>query len=232
MSVVVSLQDLGSCRKQLTVEVPAPSAGVLSDIKVPQGTTVAVGSVLGSIKEGAGAPAQQAAKAPEAKPAAAAPRPAAPATPTPARAEMPPAPAARKMMEEKGLSPSDLQGSLGASYVVKNFGQNGATMLKNGDNSPTPELFARAALRPLTPHQYAMSLMLVTGDGSYARQPIAVRAMGGAILALRDAAAPYPIDLQLDNGPTRITLKGHIQDPLALKLISADFATSRDAVER
>ena len=48
---------------KVTVEVPAPSAGVLSDIKVAQGTTVAVGSVLGSIKEGAGAPAQPAAKA-------------------------------------------------------------------------------------------------------------------------------------------------------------------------
>ncbi len=104
---------------KVTVEVPAPSAGVLSDIKVPQGTTVAVGSVLGSIKEGAGAPAQPAAKAPEAKPAVAAPKPAAPATPTPARAEMPPAPAARKMMEEKGLSPADLQGSGRRGQVLK-----------------------------------------------------------------------------------------------------------------
>ena len=38
---------------KVTVEVPAPAAGVLADIKVPQGTTVAVGSVLGSIAEGA-----------------------------------------------------------------------------------------------------------------------------------------------------------------------------------
>ena len=47
---------------KVTVEVPAPAAGVLGDIKVAQGTTVAVGSVLGSIKEGAGAPAQPAAE--------------------------------------------------------------------------------------------------------------------------------------------------------------------------
>ena len=39
---------------KVTVEVPAPAAGVLSDIKVQQGATVGVGSVLGSIKEGAG----------------------------------------------------------------------------------------------------------------------------------------------------------------------------------
>jgi hypothetical protein len=40
--------------------------------------------------------------------------------------------------------------------------------LKSGDgDAPGPERFARAALRPLTPYQYAMSLALVTGDGSY-----------------------------------------------------------------
>ena len=39
---------------KVTVEVPAPSAGILSDIKVPQGTTVAIGAILGSISEGAG----------------------------------------------------------------------------------------------------------------------------------------------------------------------------------
>ena len=103
---------------KVTVEVPAPSAGVLSDIKVAQGTTVAVGSVLGSIKEGAGAPAQPAAKA-EAKPAVAAPKPV-PAAPTaPAKGDMPPAPAARKMMEEKGLSAADVQGSGRRGQVLK-----------------------------------------------------------------------------------------------------------------
>ena len=59
--------------------------------------------------------------------------------------------------------------------------------------------------------------LIVSGKGSYAGQPIAIRASGGAILALRDAADPYPIDLQLDNGPTRIRLKGHVQDPMAFK---------------
>ena len=39
---------------KVTLEVPAPAAGVLDDIKVPQGATVAVGSVLGSIREGDG----------------------------------------------------------------------------------------------------------------------------------------------------------------------------------
>jgi 2-oxoglutarate dehydrogenase E2 component (dihydrolipoamide succinyltransferase) len=129
---------------KVTVEVPAPSAGVLSDIKVPQGTTVAIGAILGSIIEGAGASAQ-AMPAPKPAPraagdgAAAAARPAAqptparpavqpapaPRAPTPAQAvprertEMPPAPAARKLMEERGLSTADVAGSGRRGQVLK-----------------------------------------------------------------------------------------------------------------
>ena len=126
---------------KVTVEVPAPSAGVLSDIKVPQGTTVAIGAILGSISEGAGAPAK-ATPPPAAKPArpdgagaapaAARPAPApqpAPAPPRapppqpaprePQRSEMPPAPAARKLMEERGLSESDVVGSGRRGQVLK-----------------------------------------------------------------------------------------------------------------
>src|SRR5215471_15674576 len=38
---------------KVTLEVPAPAAGVLSDIAVKNGDTVAVGALLGQIKEGA-----------------------------------------------------------------------------------------------------------------------------------------------------------------------------------
>src|SRR5271169_3249750 len=67
---------------KVTVEVPAPVAGVLSEIKAKDGDTVAVGALLGSIVEGAGggkaapkaAPAKMAAPAASAsaRPAAAA----------------------------------------------------------------------------------------------------------------------------------------------------------------
>src|SRR3954453_6690093 len=40
---------------KVTLEVPAPAAGVLSDIAVKDGAAVAVGALLGSISEGAGA---------------------------------------------------------------------------------------------------------------------------------------------------------------------------------
>ena len=40
---------------KVTLEVPAPAAGVLSDVAAKDGDTVAVGALLGQIKEGAGA---------------------------------------------------------------------------------------------------------------------------------------------------------------------------------
>ena len=39
---------------KVTVEVPAPASGVLSEITVKTGDTVAVGAVLGAISDGAG----------------------------------------------------------------------------------------------------------------------------------------------------------------------------------
>jgi 2-oxoglutarate dehydrogenase E2 component (dihydrolipoamide succinyltransferase) len=118
---------------KVTVEVPAPAAGVLSDIKVQQGTTVAIGAVLGSIQEGAAAAAGQAAARPAPSPAAEAQRPPAassgPAVATPKSAPaaapsqgnggMPPAPSARKMMEERDLSPDDIQGTGRRGQILK-----------------------------------------------------------------------------------------------------------------
>ncbi len=59
--------------------------------------------------------------------------------------------------------------------------------------------------------------IVVDAKGTYANQPITGRFVGGALLSLRDPAHPYPIDLLAANGPTRITIKGTVQDPLAFK---------------
>src|SRR3954449_499919 len=48
---------------KVTIEVPAPAAGVLSEIAAKDGETVAVGALLGQIKEGVGATAKAAPKA-------------------------------------------------------------------------------------------------------------------------------------------------------------------------
>src|SRR5579863_6459701 len=73
---------------KVTIEVPAPAAGVLGDIAAKDGDTVAVGALLGQIKEGA-PPAEGAAPPPE--PAAPAPQLSpAPSAPKSAAAKAPP----------------------------------------------------------------------------------------------------------------------------------------------
>ena len=101
---------------KVTVEVPSPATGILSDIQVEKGATVAVGSVLGLIKEGAGAAASAPAAAPAPK---AAPAPTAAPAPVAPKSDMPPAPAARKMMEEAGLTAADVDGSGRRGQILK-----------------------------------------------------------------------------------------------------------------
>src|SRR4051812_38723109 len=100
---------------KVTIEVPAPAAGVLGDIAAKDGDTVAVGALLGQIKEGAGAaPAA-------AKPAAAAPAAAKPAeAPKPApSADAPLAPSVRKIATETGVDPAKVDGSGKDGRVTK-----------------------------------------------------------------------------------------------------------------
>ena len=53
---------------KVTIEVPAPAAGVLGDIAAKDGDTVAVGALLGQITEGTGAPPPKATPAPTGRP--------------------------------------------------------------------------------------------------------------------------------------------------------------------
>ncbi len=97
---------------KVTVEVPAAVSGILVAIAVEQGATIAVGGVLGSIREGA-------AGAPTASPPAAA-KTAVPVAPmAAATTSMPPAPAARRMMEEIGITTADVAGSGRRGQVLK-----------------------------------------------------------------------------------------------------------------
>ncbi|MBB3570469.1 2-oxoglutarate dehydrogenase complex dihydrolipoyllysine-residue succinyltransferase [Rhizobium sp. BK491] len=106
---------------KVTIEVPAPSAGTLSEIVAQAGETVGLGALLGQISAGNGAaaaPAQAAAPAAAAPaPAAAAPV-AAPAVSAPA-SSMPPAPAAGKLLAENNLSADQVEGSGKRGQVLK-----------------------------------------------------------------------------------------------------------------
>ncbi len=115
---------------KVTVEVPAPASGVLGDHAVEAGQTVEVGAVLGHVKEGNGASASAGAAPAAAKPAgeakAEAPAPKAAAAESagaaparPAGGDMPPSPAARKALDEAGLSAGDVQGSGKRGQVLK-----------------------------------------------------------------------------------------------------------------
>ncbi|HTW25660.1 MAG TPA: AsmA family protein [Acetobacteraceae bacterium] len=75
------------------------------------------------------------------------------------------------------------------------------------------------------------SELLVDAKGTYAGQPVTGHFVGGALLSLRDAAHPYPVDLRLQNGATRVSLTGTVRNPLAfagtdlkLSLAGADMA--------
>ena len=72
--------------------------------------------------------------------------------------------------------------------------------------------------------------IVVSAKGAYARQPVTGQFVGGALLSLRDAQLPYPVDLKLVNGATRVSLTGTLTDPLTfggadlkLELAGADM---------
>ena len=108
---------------KVTIEVPAPTAGVLSDIAAKDGETVAVGALLGEIKPGTGAspaPAKAApSPAPKPPPAPAAPAPQASAPAKLAPADAPLAPSVRKIATETGIDPAAVPASGKDGRVTK-----------------------------------------------------------------------------------------------------------------
>jgi uncharacterized protein involved in outer membrane biogenesis len=58
--------------------------------------------------------------------------------------------------------------------------------------------------------------LVVGAKGTYAKQPINGHFVGGSLLSLRDPARPYPVDLSLANGATRIALKGTVERPMEM----------------
>ena len=130
---------------KVTIEVPAPAAGVLSDIAAKDGQTVAVGALLGKIKEGAGA-APKAAAAPvvAAKPAA---KPA--EAPKAASAvDAPLAPSVRKMAAESGMAPSTVPGTGKDGRVSKG---DMLAAIERAAAQPTPVAQPAAAVQVRAP---------------------------------------------------------------------------------
>ena len=150
---------------KVDTEIPSPAAGVLKEVLVEEGKTVAISTVVGRIDEspgnGASAPAPAAAKqvAATAPPAAAAPAP-----PTPARtAPASPAPA----QQAKSPELERLKESVGASA------RSAATPVP--EQPPAPAGEGDVSAGPLSPlvrrmaREYGIDLRQVKGTGAGAR---------------------------------------------------------------
>ena len=120
---------------KVTVDLPAPATGTITQIKVKKGGVAQVGDVIGYMEEGAGAVA---AKAPSSPPPVAAQVPTPPVAPAPAaapppneaaakaaRETMPPQgfarvmPSARRALKERGVQADEVEGTGAGGRVLK-----------------------------------------------------------------------------------------------------------------
>src|SRR5499433_1271340 len=108
---------------KVTIEVPAPAAGVLGDIAAKDGETVAVGALLGQIREGTAAPAK--------------------VTPPP-----PLAPSVRKIAAETGIDVSTVSGSGKDGRVTKG---DMMAAIERAASAPTPVAQTAAVVQVRAP---------------------------------------------------------------------------------
>jgi 2-oxoglutarate dehydrogenase E2 component (dihydrolipoamide succinyltransferase) len=121
---------------KVSVEVPSPVSGVLTEILAPEGATVDAKARLAIVAEGAAgaAPAAPAAKVEAPK-----------AAPAPAAKDVENAPAAKKAMAEAGLSPDQVQGSGRDGRVMKeDVARAAASVTAAASATPAPAAIPRA----------------------------------------------------------------------------------------
>jgi 2-oxoglutarate dehydrogenase E2 component (dihydrolipoamide succinyltransferase) len=140
---------------KVTIEVPAPAAGVLADIAAKDGETVAVGALLGQIREGAAVPGK-ASPAPTGQPeqktdttapinaATEEPRPQTVAKP----ADAPIAPSVRRMAAESSIDVSTVPGSGKDGRVTKG---DMMAAIERAASAPTPVAQPAAAVQARAP---------------------------------------------------------------------------------
>ena len=148
---------------KVTIEVPAPAAGVLADIAAKDGDTVAVGAVLGQIKEGAAGAAKSAPAAASAMPSASpppaqstpaaaskeAPKPVTSAAPASAKpTDAPLAPSVRKLAAELGVDAASVAGSGKDGRVTKG---DMLAAIERAAAAPTPVAATAAAVQMRAP---------------------------------------------------------------------------------
>jgi 2-oxoglutarate dehydrogenase E2 component (dihydrolipoamide succinyltransferase) len=129
---------------KVTLEVPAPSAGIIADIAAKDGDTVGVGALLGSInpngaaaKAGDGKMVAAPAGRPEQKTSTTRPIGAGPEQPAPVGT----APSAQKIISERNLAPAEIAGT----------GKGGRITKADALAAPAPTRAAFAPAVPATP---------------------------------------------------------------------------------
>ncbi|HTK13023.1 MAG TPA: 2-oxoglutarate dehydrogenase complex dihydrolipoyllysine-residue succinyltransferase [Xanthobacteraceae bacterium] len=149
---------------KVTIEVPAPAAGTLSEVAAKDGETVAVGALLGQIEEGAGAsptgrpdqktsttkpiaagPEEVKQREPAAKPQAA---PKADAPKTVPAGDVPLAPSVRRLASESGVDPADVSGSGKDGRVTKG---DMLAAIEQAVSRPTPVAQTAASVQARAP---------------------------------------------------------------------------------
>ncbi|HAC58598.1 MAG TPA: dihydrolipoamide succinyltransferase [Rhodobiaceae bacterium] len=120
---------------KVTVEVPAPAAGVLSEIIAKDGETVEVGALLGQIGEGKGeapAPKKEEPKKAEAKPESKREEPKKEEAKGPAKpVDAEPSPAVRRVAAENDLDVSKVEGTGKGGRVTKADAEEAASSAKS-----------------------------------------------------------------------------------------------------
>lgn len=129
---------------KVTVEVPSPVAGKLTEIVANEGDNVEVGALLGSIEAGAAGNVAPQPKPAQPAPSAPAPQPAASA-PAAASGSMQPAPSAAKLMAENNLSAGQVDGSGKRGQVLKG---DVLDALAKGISAAAPVAAPRVASQP------------------------------------------------------------------------------------
>ena len=161
---------------KVDTEVPSPIAGVLTEIRVQEGDTVAVGTVIAVVGDAGSAPAPAAAPAAApAPPPAPAPAPAPVAAPAPAPAPTAPAPAAassgqsaqgqvlspvvRKLISENGLDVSRITGTGPGGRITRDdvvaMIESGSARAATSTAAPTPSTPPASAPRVSAPRAIA-----------------------------------------------------------------------------
>jgi len=163
---------------KVDAEIPAPASGVLQEIKVTEGTTVGVNTIVGTIAADGEAVAKPAAAPAKSAPAAAAPpkeeKKAAPTPPSPAAPvqeedeEARSSPLVRKIAREHGVSLSQISGTgLGGRITKQDImqfieSQGSSQPAPATPSAPAQPAAAAPAPRPAAPAPYPGDLVPMT----------------------------------------------------------------------